>query len=157
MKKIAVYAGTFDPITLGHMDIIRRATKLFDEVIIGVAKSYGKSPLFDNDRRLEMVSEAIAGMDGVCAKVVPGLTVDFAHTHQASYLLRGLRTAVDFDYEAQICLMNKSLHSGIETVYLITDPEYGHISSSIVREIINLKEYDRLASFLPAAVIDKLK
>ena len=158
MTKKAVYAGTFDPITLGHLDIISRAAQLFDEVIVGVAKSERKSPRFDLAQRMAMVQTAVAELDVVVVKEFSDLTVTFAQQHQVQFLVRGLRSAKDFDYEAEIAAMNRQMSDEqLETVFLPARPEYAYISSSIVRELILLRAYDQLREFVPDSILSLLK
>lgn len=152
--RIAVYAGTFDPITHGHVDIIRRATHLFDQVIVGVATSARKSPLFNLEKRMVMATAALQHCTTVVVKELPDVTIDFAQRHLAQFLVRGLRSALDYTYEADICEMNRALSSNtIETVFLTARPEYAFISSSIVRELILIKAFDQVAQFVPQEVM----
>lgn len=158
MIKRAVYAGTFDPITSGHLDIIQRAAELFDEVIVAVAKSERKSPRYDLSQRLAMVQLATVDLASVKVKEFSDLTVTFAKQQQARYLIRGLRTAKDFDYESEIAAMNRQMSDGaLETVFLPAKPEYAYISSSIVRELLLLKAYDQLQEFVPASVLELIQ
>lgn len=136
LKKIALYPGTFDPITNGHFDIIERALGLFDEVIIGVAISQDKKPMFTLDERIEMTKKAIAHLDNVSVVGFDNLTVELAREHGATILIRGLRAVSDFEYELQIGYLNNSLDDTIETVYLMPTLEHAFISSSIVRNLL---------------------
>lgn len=157
-NNIAVYAGTFDPITLGHVDIIKRAAKLFDQLVIGVAKSERKKPFFDLEKRVTLVQAALSDLDSVTVKVLPGLTIDFAKEHRAQFLLRGLRSSVDYEYEAAIAQMNSTMSENkIETIFFPTHPDYSFVSSSIVRELIFIKAFDQLERFVPAVVLDLLR
>lgn len=154
MIKRAIYAGTFDPITVGHFDIISRAVRLFDEVIIGVAKSERKSPHFDLAQRMAMVRTVVANLDTVIVKEFSDLTINFAKQHHAQFLVRGLRTAKDYDYEAELACMNRLMSDEqLETVLLPAKPEYAYISSSIVRELISMKAYDKLSAFVPESIL----
>lgn len=158
MKQIAVYAGTFDPITLGHVNIIERSAKLFDQVIVGVAESALKSPMFELARRVSMVEQALAHIDGVSVETLIGLTIAFAQKHKAVYLVRGLRSALDYDYESGIAEMNCQMSDHqIETVFLPTHPDLAFISSSTVRELILLGCYDQCRRFVPAAVLKQIQ
>ncbi|MDQ1263861.1 MAG: pantetheine-phosphate adenylyltransferase [Campylobacterota bacterium] len=136
MKKIALYPGTFDPITNGHFDIIERALRLFDEVIVAVALSSDKKPMFTLDERIEMVKEAVKNLQNVKVVGFDNLTVELAKTHNATVLIRGLRAVSDFEYELQLGYLNNSLDSSIETVYLMPKLQHAFISSSIVRNLL---------------------
>lgn len=133
---IALYPGTFDPITNGHVDIIRRACNLFDEVVVAVADSREKQPMFTLDERIMMVEEAIKGLSGVRVVGFDNLTVDLAHSINAEILIRGLRAVSDFEYELQLGYLNNSLDPNIETVYLMPNLKHAFISSSIVRNLL---------------------
>jgi len=136
LKKIALYPGTFDPITNGHYDIIERARNLFDEVIVAVAASVDKKPLFTLEERIEMVRIAVENIDGVRVVGFDNLTVELARTHNADVLIRGLRAVSDFEYELQLGYLNNSLDDTIETVYLMPKLKHAFISSSIVRNLL---------------------
>ncbi len=136
MKKIAIYPGTFDPITNGHFDIIERTLVLFDKLIIAVAISNDKKPMFTLDERINMVKEAVAGLDNVVVVGFDNLTVELARTHNATVLIRGLRAVSDFEYELQLGYLNNSLDDTIETVYLMPKLQHAFISSSIVRNLL---------------------
>src|SRR3990167_10611342 len=119
MKRIAIYPGTFDPITKGHVDLIKRAAHLFDEVIVGVATSERKKPLFSDEKRLSWCKDSVCEFSNVRVEALNNLTVDFAKQHQAKYIIRGIRTADDVDYELSIASMNLALsHDEVETVFL---------------------------------------
>jgi len=150
LKKIALYPGTFDPITNGHFDIIERAKNLFDEVIVAVAASVDKKPMFTLNERIAMVQEAIKDLDGVRVVGFDNLTIDLAHEHNAKVLIRGLRAVSDFEYELQLGYLNNSLDESIETVYLMPKLQNAFISSSIVRNL--LKFQGKTEHLLPNAV-----
>ena len=135
-NKIALYPGTFDPITNGHFDIIERALGLFDEVIIAVAISQDKKPMFTLNQRIEMVQEAVKNLQNVRVVGFDNLTVELAKTHGAGILIRGLRAVSDFEYELQLGYLNNSLDETIETVYLMPKLKHAFISSSIVRNLL---------------------
>jgi len=136
LKKIALYPGTFDPITNGHYDIIERALGLFDEVIIAVAISEDKKPMFTLDERIKMTEKAIENLDNVSVVGFDNLTVELAKTHGATILIRGLRAVSDFEYELQLGYLNNSLDDSIETVYLMPKLKHAFISSSSVRNLL---------------------
>ena len=136
-KRIAVYPGVFDPVTLGHMDIIRRGATLFDRLIVAVAINPSKQSLFSTEERLAMVREALGDLGGVAVDSYEGLTVEYVRRHGASVILRGLRQHSDFEYEYQLALTNRTI-SGIETVFVMADERVAYISSHLVREVAAL-------------------
>ncbi len=155
MEKIAVYPGTFDPITLGHIDVIKRASKLFDKIIVAIAINQKKQTLFTMEERLEFAKEALKSYKNVEVQLVKGLIVDFAISHKATALIRGLRAVSDFEYEFQIALMNKKIANEIDTVFLMPDEKYTYLNSSIIRE---LSSYGKdVSDFVPSIVSIKLK
>ncbi len=135
-RKIALYPGTFDPITNGHFDIIERAKNLFDEVIVAVAESKDKNPMFSLEQRINMAQIATKEIKGVRVLGFDNLTIDLAHEQKASVLIRGLRAVSDFEYELQLGYLNNSLDENIETVYLMPKLKHAFISSSIVRNLL---------------------
>jgi len=135
MRK-AIFPGSFDPPTLGHTEIVGRATALFDEVIVAIGTNSAKSSFFTLDERLEMLRLCFAGMPSVRVLAYEGLTVDFAKAEGAHFLLRGLRTGQDLDYERPIALINRHMDEKLETIFLITSGAHSHISSTLVREVI---------------------
>jgi pantetheine-phosphate adenylyltransferase len=139
MSAAAMYPGTFDPITLGHEDIIKRAVKVFDRVVLAIASDTGsKAPMFELEERVELARSALAGIDGVEVASYKGLTVDFARDNGLSVIIRGLRAVSDFEYEFQLATMNRHLTEEVETVFLTPPETYTFISSSLVREIARL-------------------
>ncbi|MES2944707.1 MAG: pantetheine-phosphate adenylyltransferase [Pseudomonadota bacterium] len=138
MTRTAVYSGTFDPITLGHIDVVRRAAGLFDQLIVAVAVAHHKKTLFSLDARVQLAQSATSSMANV--RVVPfdGLIMDFCASQQASAVVRGIRNITDFDYEAQMAAMNRKLRPQVETVFLLPDAALQCISSTLVREISKL-------------------
>ena len=139
MSVAAMYPGTFDPITLGHEDLVRRAVKVFDRVVVAIAADTGsKAPMFDLDERVELAESALAGIDGFEVTSYKGLTVDFARNNGLSVIIRGLRAVSDFEYEFQLATMNRHLTDEVETVFLTPQESYTFISSSMVREIAAL-------------------
>ncbi|MCK9573807.1 MAG: pantetheine-phosphate adenylyltransferase [Candidatus Omnitrophica bacterium] len=153
--KTAIYPGTFDPITNGHIDIIKRASCIFDSVIVAVVKNPSKETLFSYPERLSMVSGAIRGIKGVKTEGFDGLVVDFAKKKKAKVIVRGLRMISDFEYEFQMALTNRSLSSSIETIFLMPHPYYSYISSRLIKEAASLGA--NLKQFLPRKVLENLK
>jgi len=139
VSKIAIYPGTFDPITHGHSDIVRRATQLFDHVVIAVSENTHKNPVFDFDERIALTTEVLANNDCVEVKGFSNLLVDFAREQNADTIIRGLRAVSDLEYEFQLASMNRKLSSNIETIFLMPDEQYTYLSSSIVRQVASLK------------------
>lgn len=137
-KRIAVYSGTFDPITLGHLDVVRRAAGLFDQLIIAVAEAHHKKTLFSLEGRVSMAQAATKGIANVTIEPFSGLIMDFCKAHSASAVVRGIRNMTDFDYEAQMAAMNRKLAPQVETVFLLPDAPLACISSTLVREISKL-------------------
>ena len=135
---IAVYPGTFDPITKGHQDLVERAAKLFDKVVVAIANNPSKTPAFNLDERVAMAEEALKHIENIEICPFGILLVEFAKQHQAQVLIRGLRAVSDFDYEFQLAGMNRKLAPEIETVFLTPSEQYTYISSSLVREIAAL-------------------
>ena len=131
--RIAVYPGSFDPITNGHLDIIKRAARIYDKLIVGVLDYINKKPVFTAQERCEMIRSVTADIENVDCDVFSGLLVDFAKQNNASVIVKGLRTVADFEYEFQMALLNKALNPEFETVFLMTDTKYSYISSSMVR------------------------
>jgi len=138
MNTIAIYPGTFDPVTNGHTDLVQRATRLFDQVIVAVAKGGSKQPVFPLQQRVLLVQEVLADMPGVKVCSFDTLLVDFMKEQGAGVILRGLRAVSDFEYEFQLAGMNRQLSPEVETVFLTPAEHYAYISSSLVREIASL-------------------
>jgi pantetheine-phosphate adenylyltransferase len=154
MRK-AIFPGSFDPPTLGHAEIVGRATALFDEVIIAIGSNSSKSTFFTLEERLAMLRHIFEDMPSVRVVAYEGLTVDFAKTEGAHFLLRGLRTGQDLDYERPIALINRHMDAQLETIFLITSGAHSHISSTLVREVIR---YGRdAAGLVPDAILDMIK
>lgn len=159
-KRIGLYPGTFDPITLGHIDIIERAVKMVDELVIGVAINRDKGPLFPLEERVRMVSDEMAVLSkksGVPIRVVPfeSLLMRFAEEVNANFIIRGLRAVSDFEYEFQMVGMNQKLNDDIETVFLMADVRYQFIASRLVKEIARLG--GAIDAFVPVAVAGALR
>lgn len=136
MKKIAVFPGSFDPMTTGHLDIVYRALPLFDQIIVAIGHNDKKQTLFPLAQREAWIKEVFRDESKVSTAIYEGLTVSFCKTVSANYILRGIRTAADFEYEKTIAHINHSLHGSIETIFMLSKPELSYVSSSIVREII---------------------
>ena len=150
MERIAVFPGSFDPITKGHESIVKRAIPLFDKIIIAIGINAGKNSMFDLEQRKLWIKSTFKNNPTIEVITYTGLTVDFCKAQNAYFILRGLRSYSDFEYESGIAQMNKSLISNVETVFLLTEPECSHISSTIVRDIIRNK--GKVEQFLPNAV-----
>jgi len=152
LMRRAIYPGSFDPVTNGHLDVIERARKLFDEVLVAVAHNEQKQPLFTLDERLELLRISLNGVDRVQIAPLPGLLVDFAVRQNASAVVRGLRAVSDFEFEFQMALMNRKLEANVETIFLMPKEEYTYLSSRIVKEIARLG--GDIANFVPAHVAE---
>lgn len=150
MRK-AMYPGTFDPITVGHLDVIRRASNLFDEVVVVIMVNENKTVTFDADERLAMIKSVIQPYKNVTALIGKGLTVDFAQSIHASVLIRGIRAVMDYEYELQQSTANMLLAPQLETVFLLTKPEFSFMSSSAVKEIA--RNHGNLEQFVPKEVL----
>ena len=150
MKKIAIYPGSFDPITNGHLDLIKRASKLFDEVIIAITQNANKSSFLSIDQRVDAVNKSITALNNTRVLSFDSLLVDFAREHNAQIIIRGLRAVSDFEYEFQLSGMNKRLNPGIETLFMTPSEEFANISSSLVREIYMLG--GDISAFVPDSV-----
>ena len=154
MPVTAAYSGTFDPITLGHYDIIQRASKMFPKLIVAVGLNITKNPRFNMDERVELIREVVKDLRNVEVRGFGGLIVDFAREHHVSVLVRGVRTVGDVDYEKQMAVMNRDLYPQLDTVMLTPAPEYAHLSSSLVRELASLGA--PVEKLVPKAVIGPL-
>jgi pantetheine-phosphate adenylyltransferase len=154
MKKIAVFPGSFDPITIGHTDIVRRAIPLFDKIIIGIGINSQKQSLYPLEQRMEWIRQVFADAPSIEVMSYSGLTVNFCRQHQARYILRGIRSAADFDYEKTIAHLNNAMFEDIETILILSRPELSSISSTIVREII--RGNGPVIKFVPPIVANAL-
>lgn len=152
--KVAIVPGSFDPITSGHLDIIKRAAVVFDTVVVGVSKKIPKNTLFSPKERKAMVEKALAGMNNVKVEIFDTLLVEFARQHDAHAVVRGLRAVSDFEHEFQMAQLNRELDSEVETVFVMASPEYAYLSSSAVKEIA---EYSgSVKGLVPGVVEDAL-
>ena len=152
---VAIYPGSFDPITNGHLDIITRLSKIYDEVIVGVLNNSAKTPLFTSDERIELIEKCVNRLGNVHAEHFDGLLVDFAKLKNVTTIVKGLRATSDFESEFQMALLNKKLNPDIETLFMISSENYMYISSSIVKEIARLG--GALDGLVPDEIADDLK
>jgi len=155
MSTKVIYPGTFDPITIGHLDIIKRAQKIFKEVVVGISVSKDKTPMFTLDERTQMMRLATEGIPGVSVKTFDTLLVDFAQKEEAKIIIRGLRAVSDFEYELQLGFANRSLDPDIDTVSLMPSLEQAFVSSSIVRSV--LKHKGDISHLVPPPVADYIR
>lgn len=151
----AIYPGSFDPVTLGHLDIIRRSAEMFDEVIIGVLNNTSKTPLFSVEERVNMLSGVVSDIPNVRVESFGGLLIDFARQNGVKTIIRGLRAVTDFEYELQIAQSNRKVAPEIDTVFLTTSIDYAYLSSSIVKEYASFGV--DVEQFVPAGVVDRIK
>jgi pantetheine-phosphate adenylyltransferase len=157
--RTAIYPGSFDPLTNGHLDVIERAVKLFDRVVVAVAKNEEKQPLFTLEERLDLVRRAIKNIPNAEADSFDSLLVEYAHQHNAQAIVRGLRAVSDFEFEFQLALMNRKLNEKVETIFMMPKDTYTFLSSRIIKEIARLG--GDISTFVPAhvrtALVEKLK
>jgi pantetheine-phosphate adenylyltransferase len=155
LSTIAIYSGIFDPITNGHIDLLARASKIFDKVVLAVAINPGKQPTFSLDERVELARQTVAGLNNVEVCGFEGLLVDVARKKQADVILRGLRAVSDFEHEFQLASMNRKMQPDVETMFLTPAEQFSYISSSLVREIAALG--GDVSDFVAPCVLDALK
>ncbi len=155
MNRTAIYPGSFDPLTYGHLDLIKRASRLFDKVIVGVANNTRKQTLFTAQERFQMLKQATKGIKGVTVELFDGLVIKYAHKHKTNILIRGLRVISDFDYEVQMAMTNRRLDQKIETLLLVPSEGVTFLSSSLIKEAASLGA--DISSFVPAVVQKKMK
>ena len=153
-KIIAIYPGSFDPITLGHLDVLQRAASLFDKVILAVAINSEKKPMFSNKTRIKMIKEVTKYFDNIEVDSFSGLLVDYANKQNVSVIVRGIRALSDYEYEFNMALMNRSLDESITTTFFVAHQKYTHLSSSLVREVASLG--GNVSNLVPQFVIDEL-
>lgn len=154
MKK-AVYPGTFDPVTYGHIDVIKRSSKMFDELVVGILLNAEKKPLFSETERLEMMKEVTKDIPNVTIEVFEGLTIDFARKCEAGFIVRGLRAVTDFEYELQMSHTNRSMAPEIDTIFLTTSLRYSYVSSSTTKDIARYG--GDVSKLVPPEIENKLK
>jgi len=158
IKRTAIYPGTFDPATIGHIDIMTRALKLFDKLIVAVAHNPKKNPLFPLEDRVSFIREAVQDLDNIEVLSFDNLLIDFAAQHNALVIIRGLRAVTDFEFELQMGLMNRNLNEAVETMFMIPSQEYSFLSSNFVKEIA--RHNGDISNLVPQSVlkgIEKLK
>jgi pantetheine-phosphate adenylyltransferase len=155
MKRIAIYPGSFDPVTNGHIDIVKRGLKLFDTIVVAILLNPNKKVLFSVDERIEMLKGSMKGLDGVEFDTFDGLTVDYAHKRGAHAILRGMRAISDFDYEFQLALMNRKLNRDVQTVFLMTGLRWIFTSSSIIKEAAQFG--GKIEDMVPRIVNQKIR
>ncbi|WMY97590.1 MAG: pantetheine-phosphate adenylyltransferase [Arsenophonus sp.] len=154
MKKKAIYPGTFDPITYGHLDIIKRASLIFDQLIVGVSNNIKKKTMFTLEERVFLIKKVLKSFKNVEIKSFSGLTIQFAKENQSNILIRSIRFSTDLQYEYQLSCMNKVLYYNLETIFFISSPQFSFISSSLIREIIIKK--GEIDHFLPKEIIKEI-
>lgn len=154
MRNRAIYPGSFDPVTFGHLDVIRRAAQIFEQVVVAVAENEAKHPLFDAQERLDMLRVATAEIPNVTVESLQGLLVDFARQHGIYVVIRGLRAVSDFEFEFQMALMNRRLEPRLETIFLTPQEEHTFLSSRIVKEVARLG--GDVSAFVPAPAVAAL-
>ncbi|MCD8300498.1 MAG: pantetheine-phosphate adenylyltransferase [Clostridiales bacterium] len=152
--KRALYPGSFDPLTFGHLDIIRRAARMVDELNVAVLANSAKNPLFSASERVNMIKEAVAGLPNVTVSSFDGLTADYARQTGATFIVRGLRAVTDFEYELQLAQTNHVINDDIDTIFLVTDLRYSYLSSTIVKEVASYG--GDISKFVPESIIDRI-
>lgn len=150
----ALYPGSFDPVTFGHLDVIERSSKMVDELIVGVLDNPSKTPMFTKEERVEMLKEVTEHIKNIKIESFEGLLVDFAHKKEASIVVRGLRAVTDFEYELQISQTNRIINGGVDTIFLTTSLEYAYLSSSTVKEVAYFG--GDITKFVPGPVVEKI-
>lgn len=153
--RVGIYPGSFDPVTLGHLDLIKRSAKLVDTLIIGVLNNSKKIPVFSAKERKEMIEQVTKDIPNVKVEVFEGLLVDFVRMRNASVIIRGLRAVSDFEYELQMAQLNKNLEPKVDTIFLATNVEYGYLSSSSVREIANYQ--GDISNMIPEQLLEQVE
>jgi pantetheine-phosphate adenylyltransferase len=157
MSRRAVYTGSFDPITLGHLNLIERCSRLVDELIVGIGTNIDKQPLFTADERAELVERLTKPLGNVTVRQFSGLAVQFVREVDARVIIRGVRSLSDMDTEFTMTLANRKLDPGIETVFLMADEEFSHVSSTLIKQITPLADDEHLARFVPREILPALR
>jgi pantetheine-phosphate adenylyltransferase len=157
MSRRAVYTGSFDPISLGHLNVIERSARLVDELIVGVGQNIDKQSLFTAEERVELIERATEHLSNVVVKTFDGLAVRFVRESQARVIVRGVRSLGDIEHEFTMTLANRKLDPDIETVFLMADDEYSHVSSSLIKQIAPLADDEELSRFVPRSIIPQLR
>ena len=152
--RIAIYPGSFDPLTNGHVDIIERGARIFDSIIVAILANVEKTPLFSENERISIIRDVFKGHDNVQVEAFSGLLVEYAQVKKATVLVRGLRAVSDFEYEFQMALMNRHLAPGLETVFMMPDEKYTYISSRLIKEVFTLG--GEITGLVPPVVEEKL-
>ena len=153
--RTVIYPGSFDPFTNGHLDLVHRAAKLFDQVVVAVAKNEGKGPLFDHGERLDLIRQSVKGLENVACDAFDGLLVDYVDKCGGQAVIRGLRAVSDFEFEFQLALMNRKLNERVETIFMMPKDTYTFLSSRIVKEIARLG--GDVSAFVPPQVVAALR
>lgn len=153
--RIGIYPGSFDPITLGHLDVIKRSSRLVDLLIIGVLNNSGKHPLFTAEERVEMIKEVTRNIENIQVESFRGLLAEFARIKKAAVIVRGLRAITDFEYELQMAQINHKIESEVDTIFFTTSVEYSYLSSSVVKEVAFHK--GDISSFVPIELVERIE
>ena len=156
-SRVAVYTGSFDPVTLGHLNVIERSARLVDTLIVGIGINTEKAPLFSPEERVSLVTQATAHIKNVQVRAFGGLAVEFVRQCGARVMVRGVRPLTDLAGEFTMMMANKHLDAGIETVFLMADEEFAHVSSTLIKQIAALADDEMLARFVPAAIVPALR
>jgi len=156
-ERIAVYTGSFDPITLGHLNVIERSSRLVDRLVVGIGINVEKTPLFTPEERIQIVEDVTSDMPNIEVQSFSGLAVNFVRDCEARVMIRGVRPLTDIAGEFTMMMANRQLDPGIETVFLMADEEFAHVSSSLIKQITRLSNDEMLARFVPAQIIPALR
>jgi pantetheine-phosphate adenylyltransferase len=157
MSRRAVYTGSFDPISLGHLNVIERSARLVDELIVGVGQNLDKQPLFTTEERVELLERATAHIPNIIVRTFHGLAVRFVRESEARVIVRGVRSLGDIEHEFTMTLANRKLDPDVETVFLMADEQFSHVSSSLIKQIAPLAADDELSRFVPKAIIPQIR